>query len=166
METTGEKFFYFWSGPFSQWSKSPFSINGEKYNCAEQYMMAEKARMFKDWSIEQKIMASMKPNEQKSLGRMVKPYDDNIWKNNAKRIVYTGNYFKFTQNKMHFDALLDTDGFTLVEASPFDTLWGIGLSEDDPNAWSRDTWKGQNWLGDILTLLREDLKNNLATYRY
>lgn len=161
-----EKFFYFWSGPFSQWAKSPFVINGEKYNCAEQYMMAEKARVFKDWATEQKIMSADTPDLQKSLGRMVRPFDEQVWFSVAKRIVYTGNYFKFTQNKKYFDELLDTDGYTLVEASPVDRLWGIGLAENDERARSRDTWQGKNWLGEILTNLREDLKNNLETYRY
>lgn len=161
-----EKFIYFWGGPFSQWAQSPFTVDGKKYNCAEQYMMAGKARLFKDWATEAKIMAAETPKEQKSLGRTVQPFDETLWDHCAKTIVYTGNYFKFTQNNSFFNQLLDTDGFTLVEASPFDKIWGIGLAESDPRALSRDTWLGTNYLGEILTNLREDLKNNLQTYRY
>lgn len=161
-----EKFVYFWSGPFSQWAKSPFIVNGEKYNCAEQYMMAEKARFFKDWSTEAKIMSASTPDLQKSLGRTIKPFDEISWSNVAKRVVYTGSYFKYTQNNSFFKELMDTDGFTLVEASPLDKIWGIGLAENDERAKLRSTWLGTNWLGEVLTTLREDLKNNLQTYRY
>ena len=43
-----EVFTLFWHGIFSQWFKSPFAINGIVYNCCEQYMMAQKAKMFND----------------------------------------------------------------------------------------------------------------------
>lgn len=161
-----EQFYYFWSGPFSQWSASPFVINGELYSCAEQYMMAEKARFFKDWSSADKIMAATTPDKQKSLGRMIRPFEEEAWTAVRTRIVYIGNYFKFTQNKKHYDALMSTDGYTLVEASPVDNIWGIGLAEDDPRAASRDTWLGKNLLGEILTCLRDDLKKNISIYQY
>jgi ribA/ribD-fused uncharacterized protein len=152
-----EKFTFFWSGPFSQWSFSPFEINGEKYNCAEQYMMAEKARFFKDWSTEAKIMASHDPSEQKSFGRMIAPFDAVAWDMVCCRVVYTGSFFKYLQSKKHRIALYETEGTTLVEASPLDKIWGIGLIESDPRALTRETWQGKNYLGEILTRVRNDL---------
>lgn len=157
-----EKFAYFWNGPFSQWAPSPFTVFGEKYNCAEQYMMAEKARVFKDWATADKIMSAHTPDLQKSLGRTVKPFDEVIWDKVCCRIVYTGNYFKFTQNPEYLSDLMATKGHTLVEASPYDTIWGIGLSMHDDRANDRATWRGKNYLGEILTKLREDLIDNSA----
>ena len=68
--------------------------------------------------------------------------------------MFQGNYAKFTQNPDLLKTLIDTIGTTLVEASPYDKVWGIGLAEDDPKALNRETWEGTNWLGEVLTDLR------------
>lgn len=162
-----EKFTLFWSGPFSQWHNCEFvdnkfltgDLKDSKFNCAEQYMMLGKALKFFDYETAQRIMRSTSPKEQKKLGRQVKNFDPVKWDEVARDIVYMGNYLKFTQNKDLLKLLLDTKGTTLVEASPFDTIWGIGLAEDNPLAQDRSTWKGTNWLGEVLTKLREDLIN-------
>jgi ribA/ribD-fused uncharacterized protein len=73
-----EKFTFFWSGPFSQWHPSPFQIDGIHYNCAEQWMMAEKARLFGDEETERKIMFAVMPQDQKKYGRQVKDFDKKI----------------------------------------------------------------------------------------
>jgi hypothetical protein len=152
-----EQFTFFWGGPFSQWHKSNFTVCGIKYNCAEQFMMAEKARLFKDKISELAILAERNPREQKALGRKVTNFDLDIWQKNAKLIVYRGSLAKYSQDKELLATLMATKGTTLVEASPYDKIWGIGLLEGDPNTLSRDTWQGLNWLGEILTQVREDL---------
>jgi ribA/ribD-fused uncharacterized protein len=91
------------------------------------------------------------------LGRQVQNFDDAIWKQNAMGIVYKGSYAKFTQNENLKKHLLKTEGTTLVEASPMDAIWGIGMGADNPKAQDRKTWRGKNQLGEILTKLREDL---------
>lgn len=151
-----KEFAFFWNGPFSQWHPAKFVVDGKEYNCAEQYMMAEKARLFGDVATEKLIMNASTPREQKALGRKVKNFNVGVWEKVAKDIVYKGNHAKFTQNRKLKEELLATVG-TLVEASPYDTIWGIGLREDDPKALSRDTWRGTNWLGEVLTKLRKDL---------
>lgn len=156
-----EQFHFFWSGPFSQWHKCKFTHGPTTYNCAEQFMMAQKAQLFKDEQALDLIMRSRDPREQKALGRQVKNYDDAYWRLNARKIVYVGNYRKFTQNSYLLEQLLATGDKTLVEASPYDTVWGIGLTENDPRALSRDTWQGTNWLGEVLTRLRNELKSNV-----
>lgn len=153
-----EQFTFFWGGPFSQWHPSPFEIDGVAYNCAEQYMMAEKARLFGDTEMEARIMASPEPSDQKRFGRMVKGFVMDIWIQHAKDIVYKGGYAKYTQNPDLRKVLMDTDGTTLVEASPKDRIWGIGLHKSRPEAKRRSTWRGTNWLGEILTKVREDLR--------
>lgn len=150
-----EKFTFFWSGPFSQWTTSAFVINGIKYNCAEQFMMHMKALHFGDKKTAAKIMKASHPREQKALGREVNPFNEQEWNNVARDYVFKGNYAKFVQNPDLLKILLDTVGTTLVEASPKDKIWGIGLAEDHPSAKRRETWCGKNWLGETLTKVRQ-----------
>lgn len=154
-----EKFTLFYRGTFSQWHPSKFMINDFAYNCAEQYMMAEKARLFGDTNTLQKILVARHPADQKKLGRRVVGFDEDRWNAVAREIVYRGNEAKFTQNEGMWLALLATQGTTLVEASPTDRIWGIGLADHDPRALDRAQWQGTNWLGEVLTQLREALSN-------
>lgn len=155
--TKAEEFVLFWGGPFSQWAASEFVIDGVKYNCAEQFMMAEKARLFRDGEALAEIMATRDPAAQKAIGRRVRGFDVARWEFVAREIVYKGNYAKFTQNPELRKELDATAGKTIVEASPHDVIWGIGLSETDPDALDRTKWRGRNWLGRVLTCLRDDL---------
>jgi ribA/ribD-fused uncharacterized protein len=150
-------FFYRTASPFSQWHPSEFTINDVQFNCAEQYMMYSKALLFDDQAAAAKIIQAGTPREQKQLGRMVKNFDNEVWEKNCKQFVYNGNYAKFAQNRSLYDRLMATKGTTLVEASSTDRIWGVGLAEDDPRIRHRHTWRGTNWLGEILTRLREDL---------
>jgi ribA/ribD-fused uncharacterized protein len=155
-----ENFTMFWSGPFSQWHPSTFVIDGVTYNCAEQYMMAEKARLFGDKSAEAKIMSTSDPDSQKRWGREVRGFDVDKWNAVAQDIVYRASKAKFTQNDDLKATLVATVGTTLVEASPYDTIWGIGLRKEDPRAMDRATWRGTNWLGIALTRVRNEILAN------
>lgn len=152
-----EKFTFFWSGPFSNWYKCAFKVNSTTYNCTEQYMMYQKAILFNDMDIAQKILSSADPKEQKAFGREVKNFNPEKWNEACRDIVFEGNLAKYDQNKRLKDILLATAGTTLVEASPYDKIWGIGLTADDSRALSRETWRGKNWLGEVLTEVREYL---------
>jgi len=155
---TKEKYTFFYGGPFSQWYICQFyDEDKNKYVCAEQYMMAQKARMFGDERILDIIMTTGNPKQHKMLGRKVKNFDKEKWEEKAKDIVYQGNYYKFTQNKHLLKELYNTEGTILVEASPYDLIWGIGLKSTDERALNRENWLGKNWLGETLTRLREDL---------
>lgn len=156
-----EKFTFFWRGPLSQWKKSPFIAYGTLYNCAEQFMMASKSRFFKDDETLKRIMNEEDPKEQKRLGRKVRNFDKTKWDAVARTIVYRGNMAKFTQNPKLGEILVATKGTTLVEASPVDTIWGIGLAEDNPLVKDRQTWKGLNWLGETLTKVRDDIMSGI-----
>ena len=153
-----EKFTFFWSGPFSQWESSVFKIDGVKFVTAEQYMMYKKALLFHDYKTCGKIMRTSEPREQKAYGREVKNFNRDVWNKHCKGFVYEANYAKFTQNQDLLKKLLATGGTTLVEASPYDKIWGIGLKESDPKAKSRDTWEGKNWLGEVLTDVRDNIQ--------
>jgi len=148
----------FLTNEFSQWYPSAFtSKDGLAFNCAEQYMMHQKALLFGDAKTAAKIMQAQTPDEQKQLGREVKGFDKDIWDAHAQDIVYRGNYYKFTQNPHLFDVLMATAPKQLVEAAHYDPVWGIGLRADDPLARDKANWKGKNWLGGTLTKLRDDL---------
>lgn len=152
-----ERFTPFWSGPFSQWSPSPFQIDGVWYNCAEQYMMAEKARLFGDAEREAMIMSATDPADQKRYGRQVQGFDKAVWEAHAKNIVRRATRAKYAQNERHRKALLATAGTTLVEASPSDKIWGVGLHPKDGRVHDRANWQGLNWLGEVLTEVRDEM---------
>jgi ribA/ribD-fused uncharacterized protein len=142
---------------FSQWYPAPFEFEGEIYPTAEHWMMAEKARLFGDHETCLRILDAPDPRVAKSLGRSVQPFDNDIWKRSAFDIVAAGNLHKFRQNTELRDFLLQTDGKILVEASPDDPIWGIGVTEDDPHARSPMTWRGENLLGFALMNVRDIL---------
>ncbi len=143
---------------FGQWQSSYFEVDIDEYNCAEQYMMAEKARLFEDKEIEEQIMQTFDPKEIKALGKKVKNFNQTVWDKAKYSIVLNGNYYKFTQNKEMRDFLLSTGDKILVEASPLDTIWGIGLKEENPKAHHPQTWRGKNLLGFALMEVRDELK--------
>ena len=119
--------------------------------------MAEKAKFFGDELIREMILNSTDPSEQKDLGRRVSGFDGPAWTLVAKDIVYKGLYLKFTQNESMLAKLLETKGTLIVEASPYDKIWGIGLAEDDKRIHDPKKWLGTNWLGITLTKLRDDI---------
>jgi ribA/ribD-fused uncharacterized protein len=162
-------FHFFWSSSFSQWANYDMLIGGTNYNCCEQWMMAEKARLFKDEETRAKIMAANNwdkknpdeeyaPGKQKALGRLVKNFNPETWNSKARSIVFIGNYVKFSSNPKLRKQLLDTKEKEIVEASPVDFVWGIGLKASDNRALDKSKWRGTNWLGQAIQLVREQLK--------
>lgn len=154
-----DKYVLFWDGPFSNWDPSPFVMtmpHGEVFfNCGEQYMMYAKAMFFGDYKTAESIMRTSRPDEQKQLGREVKGYDDAEWALNRFDIVVKGLHRKFSQNEKHFDQLIATQGKIIVEASPYDRIWGIGLGVDDPRALDESKWEGLNLLGKACMRVRD-----------
>ncbi|MGN6647680.1 MAG: NADAR family protein [Cytophaga sp.] len=151
-------FFYKTRHPFSQWYPCTFEIDKIRFNSTEQYMMYSKAMLFNNSSIAEKILSTDDPRQQKELGRQVQGFDPVKWDARALEIVYKGNFAKFSQNENLKKFLLDTGNKSLVEASPHDIIWGIGLSETDENRFDRTKWKGTNWLGEALVCVREDIR--------
>lgn len=142
---------------FSQWYRCHFTINDVGYKSAEHYMMAEKARYFEDEETLHKILQAETPRQAKELGRLVKDFDQEHWEHIRFKIVIAGNMTKFSQNPELKSILLNTHGKILVEASPLDAIWGIGLAEDDPKALDPLSWKGLNLLGFALMIVRNKL---------
>lgn len=154
-----EDFVFFWgsSSPFSNWYKGQFTYALKNFNCSEQYMMWSKAMLFGDYETAIKVMLTRNPREQKALGRLVNGFDQSIWEMNCIDIMVPALVAKFTQDQTCNDALFATIGKEIVEASPYDIVWGIGLAEDDPRAWDKETWQGRNLLGVCLMKTRDIL---------
>lgn len=164
----------FLTNKLSQWTRSYFVVDGIKYNCCEQWMMAQKAILFGDEETLKAIMAADPsnpefsdkpwiecPKVQKKLGRKVKGFDKGRWEEIAQDVVYDGNLAKFSQNSELAEFLFDTGDDILAEANPSDPIWGIGLGKDDPRALNQETWQGKNWLGIALMRVREDIKEQI-----
>lgn len=149
---------FFWGGVCSQWYSSWFEIDGQKYSCAEQYMMYKKALLFEDEEIANAIMRTQNPKEQKALGRKVRGFDKERWEEVCREYVYEANYAKFTQNEVLLDELISYANREIVEASPEDPIWGIGLIYSDERCDDKSQWKGTNWLGEAIMRVRETLK--------
>ncbi|MDO7877503.1 NADAR family protein [Hymenobacter sp. ASUV-10] len=163
------KYLYFWghqrskSGDitascFSQWWVAPFVIDGVSYATAEHWMMAQKARLFDNEDVFQRIIAAKTPAEAKSLGRQVRGFDDAAWTAKRMAIVVRGNFAKFSQHPELREFLLNTNNRVLVEASPVDRIWGIGLVADDERAADPRRWDGLNLLGFALMEVRDRLR--------
>jgi ribA/ribD-fused uncharacterized protein len=152
-------FFFRSESPFSQWHPSKFIVDDVKFENAEMFMMWKKAMAFSDFETADKIIACKHPREAKELGRSVKNFKKEVWDELSKRVVYSGNYAKFTQNKHLLSMLMNTGSTKFVEASPYDKVWGCGLDEEQAKNTPEERWPGKNQLGEILTRLREDLRN-------
>ncbi len=158
---------FFWKenenpyGIFCQWYNSPFvDKNNNKFANAEQYMMFRKAKLFKDEETAQEILKTSLPKDVKLLGRKVRNFDEEKWNKIKYKIVKDGNLLKFKSNKFLRDSLLSTKEMQLIEASPYDKIWGIGFNKYDAEK-NKDSW-GENLLGKALMEVREFLRQEIV----
>jgi len=141
---------------FSQWYAAPFVVDGLRYPTAEHFMMAEKAALFGDESTRSLVLEAPNPGAAKALGRQVRGFDEATWVEHRFRIVVRANSAKFGQNPDLGQFLKQTGSRVLVEASPVDRIWGIGLAQDDEKVNNPNLWRGLNLLGFALMHVRDD----------
>jgi ribA/ribD-fused uncharacterized protein len=151
-------YIFFWGDWPSNWHMSSFVVDGVTYNCMEQFMMAEKARLFGDELVLGKILASPYPRAQKEFGRKVRGYDDARWSAARYEVVLRGTIEKYRQSPELLALLLATTEI-FVEASPEDEIWGIGMGEEDAGIEDPANWRGLNLLGKAITQARETLRS-------
>ncbi|MEU8219773.1 NADAR family protein [Micromonospora taraxaci] len=162
------KYLFFWghqpqsdgsigSGCLSQWWPAAFTVDGVRYPTAEHYMMVGKARLFGDEAIASRMLTASHPNAVKALGRQVRDFDQAIWDARRFDLVVAGNVAKFSQHPDLGLYLSRTANRVLVEASPLDRVWGIGLAATDPRAEDPARWRGPNLLGFALMRARAHL---------
>ncbi|WP_145866983.1 NADAR family protein [Streptomyces capillispiralis] len=142
----------------SQWWPSPFTVAGVEYATAEHWMMAAKARLFGDAEAERLALDAGHPSEAKKAGRLVRGFDEAVWRRERFGIVVEGSVHKFTAHRDLGAFLLNTGERVLVEASPVDRVWGIGLAADDERAADPERWRGPNLLGFALMEARTRLR--------
>jgi ribA/ribD-fused uncharacterized protein len=158
------KFLFFWGHTarggelgkecLSQWYPAPFAVSGVSFATAEHFMMYRKALLFGDEPCAERILGARTPAEAKELGRAVKGFDDDRWKEARFEIVTAGSLAKFSQSPALREFLLGTKQRVLVEASPRDQIWGIGLGESNEAAHDPARWRGLNLLGFALMQAR------------
>lgn len=158
------KYIYFWGHEkkadavsktcFSQWYDAPFECDGCLFKTAEHFMMAEKAKLFGDMQKISEILKADNPGKAKALGRSINNFDQKIWDEKKFQIVVRGCFEKFNSNVSLRDFLLNTGDRILVEASPVDQVWGVGLAADDPLIENPNNWLGENHLGFALMKAR------------
>jgi ribA/ribD-fused uncharacterized protein len=148
---------------FSQWWLASFSVDQVSYLTAEHFMMAEKARLFGDKDTRAKILKAETPKAAKELGRRVKGFDETAWEAERFQLVIKGNLAKFSQNLNLQSFLLTTGEKVLIEASPVDRIWGIGLSATDELAMNSERWRGLNLLGFALMEVRQLIREGRQT---
>lgn len=150
--------FFTMSSPLSNFYPCKFEVKGETYNCAEQFLTVKKARHFKDEETAQKLLQTAKPSQQKQIGKTVKTFDHQVWLRDSEELVYEGIFEKFSQSDFLKNFLLATGDNLLIEASK-DSVWGVGLTMNDPNLWDTEKHaEGGNKLGRILMRIRSSLK--------
>ncbi|WP_439501743.1 NADAR family protein [Aminobacter ciceronei] len=163
------KFLFFWghqpakdgritASRFSQWWSAAFEVASIRYPTAEHWMMAEKARLFGDQEAVQHVLKARSPKQAKQIGREVRGFDEARWDGEKRRIVTEGSFAKFSQDKALGAFLLSTGNQILVEASPVDRVWGIGLAADDKRAANPLLWRGDNLLGFALMNVRDRIR--------
>ncbi|WP_407562373.1 NADAR family protein [Streptomyces sp. 184] len=167
------KYLYFWghrakregvvdAACLSQWWPVEFEVDGTVYVTAEHWMMAAKARLFGDGAAEERILATRHPGAAKAEGRKVRGFDEAQWQEHRFAAVVRGNLAKFGQHPALGAYLRGTGGRVLVEASPVDRVWGIGLAATDAEAQDPGAWRGLNLLGFALMEVRTTLAGQAA----
>jgi len=153
-----EKYTFFWQtkSPFSNWHGSLFTYKGQIFKNSEAAFMWEKAILFDDQKIAKIILFNQDPRTVKSLGRKVKNFDNKVWDDKKFNIMFEVNLEKFKQCNHCKKALLEAEG-KFVEASPFDKVWGIGMSENEPGVEDEANWKGENLLGLVLDKVKDNI---------
>lgn len=143
---------------FSQWWRGEFTVGGVRYVTAEQFMMAEKARLFGDAEVLEEVLREADPAKVKALGRKVRGYDELRWEGRRFDAVTEGSIAKFSATQALRGWLLATGEQVLVEAAPGDRIWGIGLGREDPLVREPAKWQGRNLLGFALMRARAALR--------
>jgi ribA/ribD-fused uncharacterized protein len=162
------KFVFFWghtarpdgslsAACFSQWWPARFAADGHTFRSAEHYMMWRKACLFGDEQRAAAILQAHSPAQAKSLGRQVAGFTEDLWVANRWQIVVDASIAKFGSDEHLRGYLAGSKRRVLVEASPVDRVWGIGLATDSDQAGEPAQWRGLNLLGFALMEARHRL---------
>ena len=151
-----DKYVAFWGGVFSNFYPCNIEAEGHSFKSSEQYFMWQKATYFMDDVIAQAILDAKTPSQAKQLGRRVSGYDDETWAKVRLHAMFNAVYLKFSQNDELKKIIISDDlkGKHVVEGSPIDKIWGVGVKWDDPAIADEKNWQGENLLGLVLDNVR------------
>ena len=152
--------YYSAHSPLSNHYLSTFKVNGERFNCGEQFIITQKARCFNDQEIVTAVSKETNPVKQKALGKSIKNYNHEQWKAKAAEMITPGLVQKFMQCEEAKCKLLKTEQRKIIEANQYDSFLGAGLALHDANIWKPETHKGKNLMGTILEKVRETINDN------
>lgn len=162
MERVTDTHVFFWGGEFSNWHETQFKYKGLTFFNSEQAFMWEKAIYFNDHEMAELILHTPNPKEAKALGRKVRGFNVEEWMLHSFTFMVAVNLAKYDgngfRNKVVRKQLLETENKILVEASPYDKIWGIGLHWNDDACLDESKWQGMNLLGKALMEVRKQLK--------
>lgn len=151
-----DKHILFWGGIFSNFAHSPFSVDGHTFPTNEHFFMYCKALYFGDYDTADEILHADSPKIAKKLGRKVKNFNADKWKEVSRDFMKQGLRLKFSQNPKLIKELIKHPNHSFVEASPFDSIWGIGMNEFHPDSDDESCWRGSNWLGQCLNEIKNE----------
>nr|WP_236034338.1 NADAR family protein [Bifidobacterium saguinibicoloris] len=151
-EENGPKqpYFGFWNGEdwASNFHPAPFIVDWKdddglvkklRFECSEQWFMFRKAWRFHDhYATGLVLQSGLKPHQYKVIGRSVRNFDETVWNKESRGYMFEALVFKFSQNPDLANQLLETGNRVLVECSPFDTIWGIGLGKQTKDGQTDD----------------------------
>ena len=151
--------FYTKSHPFSNFHPAKFEVDGQEFNCVEQYLSYHKAMLFDEGELAQAVMTIDEPSIQKRKVRsaIIKKFNYEQWKQEAGKILKVALAAKFEQNQHLKEELINSGETILGEASATDKLFGIGLSLNNPKAVQQSEWPGENLQGVTLMAVRAEM---------
>ena len=152
-------------GCFSNWYPAGFDFRGTHFSTSEHWMMWQKAQLMSDHGMAAQILAAPTPRKTKELGGQVSPYNGKLWDAVREQLVYYGVREKFLQNAHERNLLLSTGSALLAEASPYDQVWGVGMTADDPRFLNPAKWDGENLLGRTCMRVRADIRQLVSLGR-
>jgi ribA/ribD-fused uncharacterized protein len=151
---------YFWGSYLSNFwltkiqSPEGCALPNFTFNCSEQLFMMEKALFFNDYEAAFFMAACENGGSVKAIGRKVLNFDEKAWYDVSYEKMLMACKAKFAQNAVLAEQLKATGERIIVEASPTDLIWGVGLHEDDPLILNERNWRGENRLGRVLMEVR------------
>jgi len=160
--SVADVFSNFYPAPFLYRKKVNDILTGEitqeyLFNNSEQAYMFEKCMFFNQLELAEKCINEIDPKKVKNIGRSIPNFDAEKWDKISFGVMYNVCLHKYTFNKEAHKTLVDSGDRTLVEASPYDNKWGVGISASDDQILFEENWTGENRLGKVLMKTREKL---------